>query len=180
MEERHLDLRIPNGARNKEVQRTASLLYRFNQEEPFSKKYLRLEKELLTGGFGEGSAVHTPLYINIAENLHIGNNVVIMPYFKCMSAGKIRIDDDVRIAMNVSIITNNHDMYDRDILTIKDVHICRGAWIGAGAIILPGVRIGENAVVGAGSVVTKDVADCAVVAGNPARLINTLDPEKFK
>ena len=112
------------------------------------------------------------------ENIHIGKRVAIMPYFKAMSAGNIYIDDDVRIAMNVSVITNNHDFYERDILTVKDVHICRNAWIGAGSIILPGVTVGENAVVGAGSVVTKDVEANTVVAGNPARKIKVLE-EKF-
>ena len=105
---------------------------------------------------------------------------MIMPYFRCMSAGNVYIEDDVRIAMNVSVITNNHDVYDRDVLTIKDVRIGKNAWIGAGATILPGVTVGENAVVGSASVVTHDVPAGGVVVGNPARLIKTLDPEKFK
>ena len=103
-----------------------------------------------------------------------------MPYFKCMSAGKIVIEDDVRIAMDVKIITNNHDFYERDVLTIEDVHIQKNAWIGAGATILPGVTIGKNAIVGAGSVVTHDVLPNTVVAGNPARVIQTLDPDRFE
>lgn len=131
-------------------------------------------KELFTGGFGERSMVNAPIYINLAENIHIGNNVVIMPYFKCMSAGNVTIEDDVRIAMNVSIITNNHDFYERDILTVKDVHIGKNAWIGAGSTILPGVTIGENAIIGAGSVVTKDVKANTVVAGNPAKFIKEI------
>ncbi len=55
------------------------------------------------------------------------------------------------------------------------VHICRNAWIGAGATILPGVTVGENAVVAAGAVVTKDVAPNTVVGGNPAKLIKTIE-----
>ena len=70
--------------------------------------------------------------------------------------------------------------YDRDILTIEDVRIQKNAWIGAGATILPGVTIGENAIVGAGSVVTRDVLPNTVVAGNPARVIQTLDPDRFE
>ena len=112
--------------------------------------------------------------MNIADNIHIGNNVSINPYFKCMSAGNVYIEDNVMIAMNVSVITNNHDFYDRAVLTVKDVHIKKNAWIGAGAIILPGVTIGENAIIGAGSVVTKDVAPNTVVAGNPAKVIKEL------
>lgn len=133
-----------------------------------------------TDSIGTGSHIVTPLYINLASNIHVGERVSIMPYFKCMSAGNVYIDDDARIALNVSIITNNHDFYDRDVLTIKDVHICRNAWIGAGAIILPGVTVGENAVVGAGSVVTKDVPANTVAVGNPAKVIKELDVQKFK
>ncbi|QQA02009.1 acyltransferase [Treponema peruense] len=97
-----------------------------------------------------------------------------------MAAGKVTIEDDVKIAIGVSVLTNKHDFYDRYVLTIKDVLIKKNAWIGAGAIILAGVTIGENAVVGAGSVVTHDVKDGEVVAGNPARVIRTLDLNKFE
>jgi acetyltransferase-like isoleucine patch superfamily enzyme len=91
-----------------------------------------------------------------------------------MSAGGITIEDDVQIAANVQLISNNHDPYDRMVIICKPVLIKKKAWIGAGATILPGVTVGENAIVGAGSVVTKDVPDNAVVAGNPAKLIKML------
>ena len=96
-----------------------------------------------------------------------------------MSAGGITIDDDVMIAANVQVITNNHDPYDRLLLHCKTVHICRGAWIGAGSSILPGVTVGEYAIVGAGSIVTKDVPPYAVVVGSPAKVVKYLDKEKF-
>ena len=78
------------------------------------------------------------------------------------------------------MLTNNHDLYERAIITCKPVRIRRNVWVGANVTILPGVTIGENAVIGAGSVVTKDVPDNAVVAGNPARLIRYLDAEQLK
>lgn len=96
-----------------------------------------------------------------------------------MARGGIMIEDDVQIAANVQHLSNNHDPYDRQILTCKPIRICRGVWIGAGATVLPGVTIGKHAIVGAASVVTKDVPDYAVVAGNPARVIKMLDKEKF-
>lgn len=180
MQEIKIDLRNQSEERMNESRRTTHLLYQLNNTEMYTENYERLLKELFTGGLGDKCMVQLPLYMNFAENLHIGNNVVIMPYFKCMSAGQIYIDDDVRIAMNVSLITNNHDMYEREILLVKDIHICKNAWIGANATIMPGVTIGENAVVGAGSIVTKDVAPNTVVVGAPAKEIRTLDPEKFK
>ncbi len=68
-------------------------------------------------------------------------------------------------------ISNNHDLENRWVITCKPIHICRRAWIGAGVTILPGVTVGENAVVGAGSVVTCDVEPDTIVAGNPAKVI---------
>lgn len=70
-------------------------------------------------------------------------------------------------------------MYERDILTIGDIHIGKNVWIGAGAVILPGVNIGENAVVGAGSIVAKDIDPNTVVAGNPAEVIKVIGCRKI-
>lgn len=179
MKETRIDLRIKDSQRNEQIKRTSDALFRLNNTPPFSDEYNKLVKEFFTGGLGENCYVLAPMYINIADNLHIGNNVSINPYFKCMSAGNIFIEDNVQIAMNVSIITNNHDFYDRAVLTVKDVYIKKNAWIGAGATILPGVTIGENAIVGAGCVVTHDVEPNTVVVGNPARVIRKLDSERF-
>lgn len=179
MEEIRIDLRKAGKERIEKSNETARLLFKLNNTEPFSDEYNKILKELLKGGVGENCYIAPPLYMNIAKNLHIGNNVSINPYFRCMSAGNIYIEDDVQIAMNVSLITNNHDFYDRAILTVKDIRIKKNAWIGSGSIILPGITIGENSIVGAGSIVTHDVPDNTVVAGNPARIIKELDPSKF-
>lgn len=173
-----VDLRIEDENRKAEGKRTKALLFEWNQCDPSSPRYQEIAKELF-GDFGEGSKVHTPFYCNLAKNIHIGKNVTIMPYFKCMSAGQVYMEDDVRIALDVKVITNNHDFYDRDILTVEDVRIGKNAWIGAGATILPGVTIGENAIVGAGSVVTKDVEANTIVVGNPAKPIKKLDSNRL-
>ncbi|MBQ3769783.1 MAG: hypothetical protein II866_12450 [Prevotella sp.] len=91
-----------------------------------------------------------------------------------MAAGGITIEDGVMIGPNVRIVTDNHDFQNRMVLRCKSVHIGRNAWIGVGAIILPGVTIGENAVVAAGAIVTKDVAPNAIVGGNPAKFIKNI------
>jgi len=178
MEARIIDLNNQDEARLREAKRTEDLLYEFNKTKPGTDESNKCLHELLQD-MGEGSWVKPPMYTNLASNIHVGRNVAIMPYFNCMAAGNVQIDDNVSIALNVSIITNNHDFYQRDIITVKDVRICRNVWIGAGSIILCGVTIGENAVVGAGSVVTKDVPANAVVAGNPARVLKILEADKF-
>jgi acetyltransferase-like isoleucine patch superfamily enzyme len=100
-----------------------------------------------------------------------------------MEEGNIVIEDDVAIGAGVHFYVNDH-RFDRIDIPIKyqgyypsaEIRVCKGAWIGANAIILLGVTIGENAVVGAGSIVTMDVKPFTVVAGNPARLIKTIKP----
>jgi acetyltransferase-like isoleucine patch superfamily enzyme len=131
-------------------------------------------KELFLGNIGEGSRVMPPITVVRGKSVKIGRNVVIMNNALMMAAGGITIDDDVMVAANAQLISNNHDLYDHAVLTCKPVHLKRNCWIGAGATILPGVTVGENSVVAAGAVVTRDVEDNTVVGGNPARLIKRL------
>ncbi len=158
----------------------SKLVHQFNQAEPLSEDWWRLQKEIFKGKIGEGSRVMSPLTAVRPNEVTIGNNVVVMNGCLMMSAGTITIDDDVRIAANTQLISNNHDPYNRDVITCKSVHICKGAWVGAGSTILPGVTVGKYAIVGASSVVTKDVPDYAVAVGNPARVIKYLDKDKFE
>ncbi len=91
--------------------------------------------------------------------------------------GGITLEDHVLIGPKVSLITENHplDPTDRRALLCKPIVIKRNAWIGAAATVLPGVTIGENAVVAAGAVVTTDVPDNAVVGGVPAKIIKFIN-----
>jgi acetyltransferase-like isoleucine patch superfamily enzyme len=141
---------------------------------PLSEEYNALVRELFLGNIGEGSRVMPPITVVRGKSVKIGRNVVIMNNALMMAAGGITIDDDVMVAANAQLISNNHDLYDHAVLTCKPVHLKRNCWIGAGATILPGVTVGENSVVAAGAVVTRDVEDNTVVGGNPARLIKRL------
>ena len=121
--------------------------------------------------------VFTPLYINFGKHTKIGKNVFIN--FDCvfLDLGGITIEDDVFIAPKVSLLSEGHptSSKDRHSLIPKAIHIKKNAWIGANATILPGVTIGENAVVAAGSVVSKNVADNTIVGGIPAKFIKDID-----
>ncbi|MNT68380.1 Maltose O-acetyltransferase [compost metagenome] len=90
--------------------------------------------------------------------------------------GGITLEDDVLIGPKVNLITENHpiDPLNRRGMLCQPILIKRNAWIGAGATILPGVTIGENAVVAAGAVVSKNVNDNTVVAGIPAKIIKQI------
>lgn len=145
------------------------LIFRFNHTMPMTKEYDALMREIFPN-MGEGSIVHAPITAIRPYMVDIAKRVVIMNNCLMMAAGGISIEDDAMIAANVQLISNNHDLNNRIVITCKPVRICKKAWIGAGATILPGVTIGENAVVAAASVVTKDVPANAIVMGNPARI----------
>lgn len=151
----------------------AQLIFKFNHTMPGTKEYLSLMHRIFPA-MGAGSRVGTPLTAIRPHKVSIGKNVVVMPGCLMMGAGGITIDDGALIAANVQLISNNHDLYERQVITCRPVHIGKNAWIGAGATILPGVRIGDNAVVGAASVVTRDVPADTIVAGNPAKVIRRI------
>lgn len=124
----------------------------------------------------ESVAVFTPLYINYGKHTRIGKNVFIN--FDCtfLDLGGIILEDNVLIAPKVSLLSEGHplDPENRHALVPKPIHIKKNAWIGAGATILQGVTIGENAVVAAGAVVSKDVPDNTIAGGIPAKIIRTI------
>ena len=154
--------------------RDVKLVFRINHTMPYAEEYDNLVQELFAGKIGEGSRVLPLLNLVCASEVTIDKNVLVMGGSLMMSRGGITIDDGAMIAANVQLISNNHDLHDHALLVCKPVHICRNAWIGAGATILPGITVGENAVVAAGAVVTKDVAPNTVVGGNPAKLIKII------
>lgn len=171
MEEFRIDMRKSEEADPAEGIRCAQLCFKINHTMPMTEEYNRLVSELFMGNIGEGSRVMSPLTVVRGNRVKIGRNVVVMNNSLFMAAGGITIEDDVMVAANVQLISNNHDLYDHQILTCKPVRLKRNCWIGAGATILPGITVGENAVVAAGAVVTKDVEDNMVVGGNPAKII---------
>jgi len=122
------------------------------------------------------TTIFAPFYINFGKHTSIGKNVFINHACSFLDLGGITIEDDVLIGPKVNLITENHpiDASKRKSLLCKPIVIKRNAWIGAAATILPGVTIGENAVVAAGSVVTKDVPNNTIVAGVPAKHVKSI------
>jgi acetyltransferase-like isoleucine patch superfamily enzyme len=124
----------------------------------------------------ESTTVFAPFHTNFGRFITIGNNVFINHACSFLDMGGITIEDDVLIGPKVNLVTENHplDPANRKALICKPIVIKRNAWIGAAVTILPGVTIGENAVVAAGAVVSKDVAANSIVGGVPAKVIKTI------
>ena len=175
-----VDPRIPDTEAAKIGIKNAQALFTLNHTMPMTAEYDAAVKALFGEHIGEGTRLTAPLQGVCFERVKIGRNVYIGSNLLTMARGGITIEDGAWIAANVQLLTNNHDLYDRAVLLCKPILIKEDAWIGAGATILPGVCIGKHAVVGAGSVVTRDVPDYAVAVGSPAKIVRTLDAEKFK
>ncbi|MBN9218862.1 MAG: sugar O-acetyltransferase [Mesorhizobium sp.] len=118
-----------------------------------------------------------PFYTTGGSDISIGRNVFINQNCTFYDLGGLDIGDDVMIGPNVSIITSGHPLAPsqrRAFVVAKPIVIERNVWIAAGATIIGGVTIGENSVVAAASVVTRDVAPNTLVGGNPARPIRSI------
>lgn len=122
------------------------------------------------------TAIFPPFHTNFGRFIRLGKNVFINHACSFLDIGGITLEDDVLIGPRVNLTTENHplDPADRTTLLIKPIVVKLNAWIGAGATVLPGVTVGENAIVAAGAVVTADVPANTVVAGIPARVIRTI------
>lgn len=158
-----------------EMARSLGLCSKINSMNPYDDTTRSLEEELFENKLPVESNILAPMQIDYGHMVNIHKNVFIN-HSVCMSAAAgIEIEEMVQIAPQVTILTVNHDLKNRVVVKCKPVHIKKNAWIGARAIIMPGVTVGENAVVGSGTVVTKDVAENTVVAGNPAKVIKTIE-----
>jgi acetyltransferase-like isoleucine patch superfamily enzyme len=133
--------------------------------------------------FGLGAEFRAGAYAICCSKISLGNRVIIRP--GCMlfadprpDGAGITIEDDVMLGSGVHVYVHNHKfddptkpIIDQGFYQSESVLVERGSWIGAGTILLPGITIGRNAVIGSGSVVTKNIPAFAVAAGNPARVL---------
>lgn len=158
-----------------ELQRADRALFHLNHAEPGSAEQGEAWEELFQGSRPEEVMIMTPVQIDFPGQITFGKQVFINHSFTAMSIGGIEMGDNVQIGPHVTIVTDNHDLQQRYVLKCKKVVIGNNAWIGAGATIMPGVHIGENAVIAGGAVVTKDVRANTVVGGNPAKEIRQID-----
>ncbi len=117
-----------------------------------------------------------PFYTDFGRNIRVGKNVFVNHCCEFMDRGGITIDDGVFIAPKVNLITINHPENPalRSATYCAPIRIKKNVWIGVGASVMPGVTIGENSIVAANAVVTKDVPDNVIVGGIPARILRPI------
>ena len=151
-------------------------LHEFNALKPSQyEEQQRYMKELFAE-CGENVYIQRPVYANWGgKHVHFGSNIYANYNLTLVDDGHIYIGDWVQFGPNVTIATAGHPVLpelrkEKFLQFNKDVHVEEGAWIGAGSIILPGVTVGAWSVIGAGSVVTKDIPAGVVAYGNPCRV----------
>jgi acetyltransferase-like isoleucine patch superfamily enzyme len=136
-----------------------------------------LFSELIGKKLDDGFLLIPPFYTESGVNIRIGRNVFINQNCTFYDLGGLDIADDVMIGPGVSLITSGHPIEPsrrRACVIAKPIAIEKNVWIAAGATIIGGVTVGENSVVAAGSVVTRDVPPNSLVGGNPARVIRSI------
>jgi acetyltransferase-like isoleucine patch superfamily enzyme len=158
------------------VSRTINLISELNA----SSRDVGQIRERLSAVIGteidDSTIVFAPFFTNFGAFIKMGKNVFVNHACTFLDMGGITLEDNVLVGPKVNLITENHPMdpENRKSLVCSPIVVKRNAWIGAAATILPGVTIGENSVVAAGAVVTKDVPANTIVAGIPARAIKNL------
>ncbi len=155
-------------------------LYEFNATRPpEQEKRQRMLKEMFAE-IGEGCYIEPPFHSNFGgKHCHFGKNVYANFNLTLVDDTHIYVGDYTMFAPNVTVATAGHpilpSLREKGYQYNASVRIGKNCWIGTGAIILPGITIGDNVVVGAGSVVTKDLPDNVVAVGNPCKVLRKID-----
>lgn len=161
-----------------ESRRAAILMYQFNNSDPSDPDARRAVLCELLGSLGEGAEIRPPLLCDYGYQIHVGARTFINYGAVLLDVGKIIIGEDVQVGPNVQFLTPTHPLEAETrrakFEAAKPITIGNNVWLGGGVIILPGVSIGDNTVVGAGAVVTKSLPANVVAVGNPARVIRRL------
>ena len=154
-------------------------LWEFNKLKPSDYEAKTAYMKAVFAECGENNYIELPFRANWGgHHTHWGSNIYANYNLTLVDDGHIYIGDKVMFGPNVTIATANHpilpELREKALQYVRDVHIGENVWIGANVVIVPGVRIGKNSVIGAGSVVTKDVPENVVAVGNPCRVLREI------
>jgi maltose O-acetyltransferase len=162
-----------------ERQKVKKHLWLYNQTETLPERQSILQH--LLGQIGQNSIIEPPFYCVYGQNIFIGNHSFLNLGCTILDCNKVQIGHHVMIGPNVQIYTAAHELLAEERIQgleiAKPIVIDDRVWIGGGAILLPGVSVGRNAVVGAGAVVSRDIPANTIAVGNPARVIREIEQE---
>lgn len=172
---------------NLEEEREAckAMIYEFNQLRPEERDRIPEILKRLFGKTGEEIWIEPPFHCDYGWNIEAGENFYANYGTTILDVGKVTFGDNVMLAPNVSIYTAGHPLHPLSRNSGYEyglpISIGNNVWIGGNVVILPGITIGDNAVIGAGSVVTKDIPANVIAAGNPCRILRkiTEDDRRF-
>ena len=163
-----------------ELERCRKILQRLNTADRSDGELIKkIVKELL--GKSENAVINPPFYCDYGFNIEVGKNFFANYNCIILDVAKVKIGDNCQFAPNVAVYTAGHPIHpvSRNSQYEYGISVTIGdnVWIGGNSVIVPGVHIGSNTVIGAGSVVTKDVPDWVIAAGNPCRVIRKITEE---
>ena len=155
------------------------LLYEYNHLKPSRGEEKRALLEKMFAQIGEGCYIETPFYANWGGRfVHFGNNVYANFGLTCVDDTHIYVGDCTMFGPHCTLATPNHpilpELREKGYQYNLPIRIGRNCWLGSGVIVVPGVTIGDNSVIGAGSVVTKDIPANVVAVGNPCRVLRPI------
>lgn len=163
----------------REQQLCLDLLYDYNMTRPTEPEKREKLLKAMFAQVGEGCYIEPPLHANWAgKHVHLGNNVYANFGLTLVDDTHIYIGDRTKLGPNVVIATAGHpilpELRMKGLQYNMSVHIGKNCWLGSGVLVMPGVTIGDNTVIGAGSVVTRDIPANVVAVGNPCRVLRPI------
>ncbi|QXG75943.1 sugar O-acetyltransferase [Modestobacter sp. L9-4] len=158
--------------------RAQALAHRYNSMDPTDGAQRRAVLEELLGAFGPGSEIRAPFHCDYGYQTTVGARTFVNFGLVCLDVARVTIGDDVQMGPGVQLLTATHpiepgprrDKWEGS----QPITISDNVWLGGGVIVCPGVTIGANTVVGAGSVVTRDLPADVVAVGSPARVVRSI------
>ncbi len=152
-------------------------LWEFNQLKPSDIEKKQAYMKEVFAECGRDCYIELPFHANWGgHHVHFGNGVYANSNLTIVDDGHVYIGDKVMFGPNVTLATANHpicpELRGKGYQYNKDIYVGENTWLGAGVVVVPGVRIGKNVVIGAGSVVTKDIPDNVVAVGNPCHILH--------
>jgi maltose O-acetyltransferase len=163
---------------DEDTRRCRLLLQTINTALPDEDEERDAALRALLGSFGAGSNIRPPFRCEYGYQIHVGERVFANFGLVCLDVARITIGDDTRIGPGVQLLTPTHpleaDVRREGWASAEPITIGRNTWLGGAVVVCPGVTIGDDTVVGAGSVVTRDLPAGVLAVGNPARVVRSL------